>query len=72
MNAHTLQLCREYIELVDAMRSGRYSMKEIYQLESQRLILHTDLCTLLKVEWNVDMYHLVRGILMGRRGSNQQ
>lgn len=72
MDAYTIQLCREYIETVDAMRSGRYSTEEIHQLDSQRLLLHDELCNLLRVDRKTDMYRRARAVLMAARGSNLQ
>ena len=40
MHPYLVSLCQEYVELVDGMRSGNYSLAEIRQLDSQRQTNH--------------------------------
>ncbi len=49
-------LYQEYIELVDAMRSGSYSTDYLHTLDSDRQWHHNELCRLLRVDRTVDMY----------------
>jgi hypothetical protein len=51
-----LTLCREYISLVDAMRSGQYTTDELHTLDSERQSLHTELCRLTGYTRRADMY----------------
>ena len=72
VDQHTLTLLREYIEHVDAMRSGQYTTDETHILDSERILLHDRLCDLLGVGHDVDMYRRAKSILMYARGSNLQ
>lgn len=38
--AHLIQLCKEYKEIIDQMRSGRFETEEIHYLSGQRTVLH--------------------------------
>lgn len=44
MHPYLVSLCQEYVELVDGMRSGTYTVAEIRQLDSQRQTTHYELC----------------------------
>ena len=61
--SHTLTLCREYLDLVDAMRSGQYSTDELHALDSERQNLHNELCRLTGYDRTVDMYRVARMLL---------
>ena len=60
-------LCQEYIELVDAMRSGSYSTDYLHTLDSDRQWHHNELCRLLRVDRTVDMYRYVQRIVTGKQ-----
>jgi len=70
VDSHTLQLLREYVEHVDAMRSGQFSPRELHTLDSERVLLHDRLCELLGIDRDIDMYRRARAILMHARGAN--
>lgn len=55
-NAHTVQIAREYVAVVDAMRSGQYTTDELRQLDSERQGLHNDLIRLTGYARSTDMY----------------
>ncbi len=56
-------LAREYIELVDAMRSGGYTTADLHELDSQRQYTHNELCRLTGYDRTVDMYRAARLIV---------
>jgi hypothetical protein len=68
MDQHTLNLCVEYVEHVDNMRSGQFSTRELHTLDSERVLLHDRLCELLGLDHSIDMYRRARSILMYARG----
>lgn len=60
---YLLSLCREYIDTVDAMRSGSYTPADLHTLDSERQNLHNELCRLTGYGRNVDMYRAARLII---------
>lgn len=72
IDSYIISLCRDYIETVDAMRSGLYTTEDIHTLDSQRILVHDELCRLLALDKSVDMYRRVKAILMAAKGANQQ
>ena len=44
MHPYLISLCQEYVQVVDAMRHGRYTAAELRELDSQRQVTHNDLC----------------------------
>lgn len=72
VDRHTLTLLREYVEHVDAMRSGQFTTDEIHTLDSERVLLHDRLCELLGIGHDVDMYRRATSILMYARGAGLQ
>ena len=62
-DSHVLTLAHEYLETVDQIRSGQFTTEEIYQLDSQRQLLHNELCRLTGYNRNVDMYRAARLII---------
>lgn len=60
---YLLSLCREYRETVDAIRSGRFSVEEIHQLDSERQGLHNELIRLTGYDRSADMYRVARLII---------
>ena len=61
--SHTLTLCREYLDLVDAMRSGQHSTDDLHALDSERQNIHNELCRLTGYGRAVDMYRVARMLL---------
>lgn len=72
VDSYLVSLCREYVEYVDAMRSGQYSIVEIRQIDSQRQIAHDELCRYTGYDRNVDMYAYAKRVLYAARGGNIQ
>lgn len=60
---YLLTLCREYLDLIDNMRSGRYTTEELHELDSQRQYTHNELCRLTDYDRSVDMARVARLIL---------
>lgn len=60
---YLLTLCREYLDLIDNMRSGRYTTEELHELDSQRQYTHNELCRLTGYDRSVDMARVARLIL---------
>ena len=56
-------LAQEYIQTVDAMRSGQYTVDELRTLDSERQLLHDELCRLTGYSRRADMYRAARLIL---------
>ena len=63
MSDYVLTLCREYLDLIEQMRSGRYSTAELHELDSQRQYTHNELCRLTGYDRTVDMARAARLIL---------
>lgn len=60
---HALILAREYLDVIANIRSGQFTTDEIYQLDSERQLLHNDLCRILGYDRNVDMYRVAQMLL---------
>lgn len=59
-----LALAGEYVELVEAMREGRYADDEEWrQLSSQRTVVHDELIRLTELEDRPAMYGYCRSLL---------
>lgn len=71
-DTRVLALCSEYVHTVDAMRSGRYTTDEIHTLDSERILLHDELCRLLTLDRSVDMYRRAKALLLHGKGGNVQ
>lgn len=56
MNSRLLTLCKEYIQTVDSMYNGQHTTAEIRVLDSQRQLLHDELCRLTGLSKSADMY----------------
>ncbi len=71
---YLLSLCREYVELVNTLKSGGYTRSEWRELDSQRQVTHDQLLDILNLtrDDDVDMYERARAILLDARGRNQQ
>jgi hypothetical protein len=65
MDQYTLTLAREYVELVEMMTTGNYT--DHHSLDSARQVAHNDLCRILDVGKNVDMYVLCRNMIHDAR-----
>lgn len=63
MQEYIVSLAREYLETVDNIRSGRFTTDEIYQLDSQRQLLHNELCRITGYDRRIDMYRAARMII---------
>lgn len=62
-NEYLLSLCREYVDLVNNMRSGQYTTEEIHTLDSERQLTHNSLCDLTGYPHSADMYRIARMLL---------
>lgn len=71
MDAYLISLCRDYIDLVDGMRNGRYTTEEVRQLDSQRLVLHDQLCQHTGFDRSLDMYAYARRVVHAARAGGQ-
>ena len=71
---YLLSLCREYVDLVNTLKSGGYTRSEFRILDSQRQVTHGQLLDILNLtrDDDVDMYQRARDILLDARGRNQQ
>ena len=72
MHPYLISLCQEYVELVDNMRSGNFSLEEIRQLDSQRQTTHYELCRITSKSHDEDMYTYARAVVLAARGGNYQ
>lgn len=70
MHPYLLSLCREYVDLIDAMRHGRYTTAELRTLDSQRQVTHNQLIDI--VGEQDDMYAYARAVLLAAQGGNLQ
>lgn len=59
---------KEYLDLIDSMRSGKFSTDEIRQLDSDRQWLHNELTRLTGLDPSEDMAAYCRRILHIARG----
>jgi hypothetical protein len=55
-NNRLITLYREYIATVDSMYNGNHTTAEIRQLDSERILLHDELCRLTGLARGADMY----------------
>ncbi len=67
-----VNMAREYIDVIDNMRSGRYSGDEMEDMEGDRRVLHSQLEQFLSQVWKnatqvtiSDMYSYAHRIIMG-------
>lgn len=67
---YLLSLAAEYIELVDAMRNGRYTPDELRALDSERQVTHNALIDIVGTQ--PDMYAYARAVLLAAKGRNDQ
>jgi hypothetical protein len=72
MHPYLVSLCQEYVELVDNMRSGSFTLAEIRELDSQRQNTHYELCRITGKSHDEDMYTYARAIMLAARGGNYQ
>lgn len=72
MHPYLISLCREYVDLVDNMRSGNFTVAEIRQLDSERQNTHNELCNITGMSHSEDMYAYAKAVLMAARGGNYQ
>ena len=66
-----LSLAREYLDLIEQMRSGGYTIEEIRQLDSQRQWTHNDLLRLTGLDPADDMAAYCRRLLHVARGQGR-
>ena len=64
MHPYLLSLCAEYVQLVDAMRHGRYSDTELRELDSQRQTTHNQLIDVTRLTPRDDMYRYAKAVLL--------
>lgn len=72
MHPYLISLCREYVELVDAMRFGQYSRDELRELNSQRQVTHNQLLDITGMDRSEDMYAYATAVLLAAQGGNIQ
>lgn len=72
MHPYLVSLCQEYVEQVDGMRSGTYTVTEIRQLDSQRQTTHYELCRITGKTHDEDMYAYARAVILAARRGNYQ
>ncbi|MCS6888645.1 MAG: hypothetical protein NZQ09_10580 [Chloroflexus sp.] len=71
MDETFVTLCREYVALVDAMRTGRYTAGELHQLDRERQVAHTRLIELTGLPRTEDMYRYARAVLHAARATRR-
>lgn len=71
MHPYLLSLCKEYIKLVDTMRSGQYTLEELRELDSQRQVTHNQLLELTDLEREDDMYAHARAVVIAARAQGR-
>ena len=71
VNETLLTLAKEYLGLIEDMRSGRYTTAEIRQLDSDRQWLHNELIRLTGLDPSDDMAAYCRRLLHIARGQGQ-
>lgn len=69
MDDHLIVLAREYIEIVDQIRNGAYD--DFQTADSQRMLLHDDLCRLTRLDRSEDMYRHCKNILHDARAQGR-
>ena len=67
MHPYLISLCEEYVQLVNDMRSGQYTIAEIRQLDSQRQVTHNELCRITGLDPSDDMYAYAKAVLLAAR-----
>lgn len=73
MHPYLISLAQEYVDLIDDMRSGSYTVEEIHQLDSQRQTTHLELCRITGKSHSDDgMYSYARAILLAARAGDYQ
>jgi uncharacterized UPF0160 family protein len=72
MHPYLISLCEEYVQLVDAMRNGRYTSGELQQLDSQRQVTHNQLVQITGLDHSDDMYAHARAVLLAARAGGYQ
>lgn len=71
INETMLSLAKEYLNLIDHMRSGRFTTEEIHQLDSDRQWLHNELIRLTGLDPSDDMAAHCRRLLHIARSNGQ-
>jgi hypothetical protein len=66
-----LSLAKEYLDLIESMRSGRFSITELHQLDGDRQWLHNELLRLTSIDPADDMAAYCRRLLHIARSSGQ-
>ena len=63
-DAYTITLAREYVALLTTLRNGQYDGEAEWQtLDRERQTTHNELCRVLAVDRNEDMYRLCRNLI---------
>lgn len=68
IDSNLLSLAREYLHLIAEMSSGRYTVEELHQLDSDRQWLHNELVRLTGLDPTEDMHAYCRRVLHIARG----
>lgn len=69
-DAYLVSLCQDYCAYVDAMRGGQYTTEEIRAIDSQRQVVHDELCRITGKDRSEDMYAYARAVV--RAGHNRR
>jgi hypothetical protein len=72
MHPYLISLCEEYVQLVDAMRHGRYTAAELRELDSQRQVTHNELCRITGLDPSDDMYAHAKAVLLAARAGGHR
>jgi hypothetical protein len=67
MDTHLLDMCQEYVDLVQQIGSGQYSLEELRVLDSERQSTHLELCRITGKPHGDDMVQYAKGLLYEAR-----
>jgi hypothetical protein len=67
MDRYLISLASDYVDLVDAMRTGRYCAEDLRQLDSQRQVAHRQLASYAGLSLSEDAYRYARSVLHAAR-----
>lgn len=68
---HLVTLCRDYLDLIREMASGRYSTADLHTLDSDRQLLHNELLRITGLDPADDMAAYARRVLHAARAGGQ-
>jgi hypothetical protein len=65
MDQYLCSLAREYIQLVESMRGGRY--EDHHAIDVARMTTHQELCRVLRISVAEDMYLMCKNLVHNAR-----